>query len=584
MQSGPGLTGQRLGARAGEEHTPGVPAWRRVVLALLAAAALATSAWHHAGASPGEQSDWEAGRRIYEDGILPDGQPLVATRPEGLVLEGYYAACGTCHRRSGMGSVEGVLDKAILVAPVSGPVLFAPARFANSYLDTSHHYIPNATWRRAMTRPAYDEESLARSLREGLNSAGELMDAPMPLYDLDEQAAGALSAYLRRLTAEADPGVEAGTLHLASVITPDARPDDVEAVLGVLQAWADSARGSGSRWKIHVWELSGPSSEWAGQLQDRYAAQPVFALLSGVGGIEWAPIHRFCEQNRLPCILPSVQAVPDTRGQHYSLYFSPGVTLEARILARHLGTPGLPDGPPVQLIQVYADAAGRHAARTLESQLGGEGPIQVQGRKYRMTSPGSALDGLSEGDALALWLYPEQLEQLVQLMPDGPGTSTVFLSGMLASPGEVSLPPAWRKIVHFVSLFDDLGLQGEIARLRLEHWLEAEGLAHHSGRRLQADAYTASYLFNDALGEIREQEIRRPAVPLSREHLLEVLEDLVSKYSDGTNLVDPDSHVAYYGRMSLGPRQRIAVRGGAILGYASPESEKLVAISQRIVP
>ena len=78
--------------------------------------------------------------------------------------------------------------------------------------------------------------------------------------------------------------------------------------------------------------------------------------------------------------------------------------------------------------------------------------------------------------------------------------------------------------------------------------------------------------------------MRRPAVPLSREHLLETLETLVNKYNDSTNLVDTDSHVAYYGRMSLGPRQRVAVQGGTIMRYASPGSNKLVAASKRIVP
>jgi hypothetical protein len=94
---------------------------------------------------------------------------------------------------------------------------------------------------------------------------------------------------------------------------------------------------------------------------------------------------------------------------------------------------------------------------------------------------------------------------------------------------------------------------------------------------LQADAYAACYLFNEALAEIRKQDVRRPAVPLSREHLLETLETLLNKYNDSTDLVDPDSHVAYYGRMSLGPRQRVAVRGGTIMRYASPDSNRLVA-------
>jgi hypothetical protein len=138
--------------------------------------------------------------------------------------------------------------------------------------------------------------------------------------------------------------------------------------------------------------------------------------------------------------------------------------------------------------------------------------------------------------------------------------------------------------VTYASLFDDLGLQGEIAKLRLRRWLDQHGLPGGQDLRVQADAYAASYLFARALGEIRGQELRRPKVPLGREHVLEMIEKGVNKYADGTSLVDPDSHVAYYGRMSLGPRQRTAVRGGMLLRYASPDSETTVTASGRIVP
>jgi hypothetical protein len=252
-------------------------------------------------------------------------------------------------------------------------------------------------------------------------------------------------------------------------------------------------------------------------------------------------------------------------------------------LARYLDDhPAAPAGR-VNLVQVYADASGRHAADTLRSRLNiATGP--ATDRKYRITSPRTALAGLARDDILILWLRPDELAQLVAELPQGPAADRVFASALLATPEALVLPPAWKARVSYVSLFDDLGLQGEIARLRLERWLELAGLAGNGSRRLQADAYAACYLLNDALAEIREQEVRRPVVPLSREHLLETLETLLNKYNDSTDLVDPDSHVAYYGRMSLGPRQRVAVRGGTVMRYASPDSSRLVAVSKRIVP
>jgi len=115
----------------------------------------------------------EAGRRIYEQGLLPDGTPLIGTRPDGFVLRGAEAACGTCHRRSGYGSREGQ----VFVPPAAGPLLFAPAP-----LHDATHVAPQGAAAatagspiprdRAEARPAYDERSLARALREGLDPSG----------------------------------------------------------------------------------------------------------------------------------------------------------------------------------------------------------------------------------------------------------------------------------------------------------------------------------------------------------------------------------------------------------------------------
>jgi hypothetical protein len=263
------------------------------------------------------------------------------------------------------------------------------------------------------------------------------------------------------------------------------------------------------------------------------------------------------------------------------MYFSPGVALEARILARYLQKSSKPG--VARIIQVYSDSSGRYAAETLRSRLHAAGRANDV-RRYRVSAPRASLNDLSSEDLLVLWLRPGEIGQLAAEMPGGTRAQAVFLSALLATPEEVALPAAWKRETYFVSLFDDLGLQNEIARLRLERWLEAGGLAEEDNRRLQADAYTACYLLNDALGRIRQQEVRRPAIPLSREHLLETLETLVNKYNDGTDLIDTDSHIAYYGRMSLGPRQRIAVRGGTLLRYASPDSNRLVAASKRIAP
>lgn len=553
---------------------------RWILRAELAAAVCALLTGGEGSAAGAADPRVEAGRRIYAEGVLPDGSPLRALRPEGFVLEGEHAACLSCHRRSGMGSVEGSVDRTILVPPVAGPVLFEPARFHGGYLNPLHHWVPNERWARALTRGAYDERSLGRSLRDGIDPDGEPLLAPMPRYQLDDAALATLAAYLRTLTTQPSPGVEDDLLHLATVVTPDAPRDQAEGVLGVLRVWSAAARPSGHAWRLHTWELSGPPEGWQVQLETRYRERPVFAVLSGVGGAEWGPVHRFCEEQRIACVLPSAEAAPDPGDDFYSVYFSPGVRLEARVLARALSSGA---ATAARIVQVFSDSAGQRAARTLREALAGSATDAAE-RRYRLTAPGSSLAGVGSQDLLVLWLRPSAVAQLVAAAPDGPPTERVFLSAFLAPPESVSLPTAWKERAVWVSLFDDLGIQGEIAKLRLQQWLERNGVPVRASMRAEGDAYAASYLFASALSEIREQEVRRPQVPLSREHLLEMLETQVNKYSDGTRLVDPDAHVAFYGRMSLGPRQRSAVRGGVLLHYPSPDARALIPLGGRIVP
>src|SRR5512135_2902320 len=82
---------------------------------LLAAASTAV-----AHAAPSSTDQLEIGRRIYQEGVLPSGAPLTGTRLGGAAVSGEAAACVTCHRRSGMGSVEGDIQ----VSPITGNALF----------------------------------------------------------------------------------------------------------------------------------------------------------------------------------------------------------------------------------------------------------------------------------------------------------------------------------------------------------------------------------------------------------------------------------------------------------------------------
>ena len=99
-------TWQPGGNPAGDPaDTPRPKARRKDCAALLLAGALAATAG--AAAATGDHKDdlLEAGRRIYIEGVLPDGSPLQATRAGSVVLQGRNAACVTCLAAKGHASL-----------------------------------------------------------------------------------------------------------------------------------------------------------------------------------------------------------------------------------------------------------------------------------------------------------------------------------------------------------------------------------------------------------------------------------------------------------------------------------------------
>ena len=187
----------------------------------------------------------------------------------------------------------------------------------------------------------------------------------MPRYALDAQTLADLTAFLRQRGSAPPPGVDDRTLHLASVVTPQAPPGRRAAVLQAMQAWSAGLRLGTREVMWHRWQLDGPPANWPAQLDALWAAQPVYALLSGAGGDDWAPVQTLCETRGLPCLMPVLDQPPadpgdPDHGRHWSLYLHGGPAAEARLLAQQLRSlPQLmPFVPGVSLTQRLTTRVG----------------------------------------------------------------------------------------------------------------------------------------------------------------------------------------------------------------------------------
>lgn len=496
------------------------------------------------------------GKRLYRDGILPSGEPVVATVAGGAQTRGRQAACATCHRKSGLGAAEGQN----IIRPLTVPGFFAGQE------NTRRYARPRFVRIRQLQ---YTDEAFDHALRTGMAIDGRTLNPLMPRYELDGQAIAALRAYLTSVALSTAPGVTDSDIHFATVITPDADPRVREATVKVLQAMVETHNaGTRSerhrqragvesmhvdwrRWILHVWDIAGSADTWQAQLDKHVEAQPVFAVLSGAGR-QWLPVHDFCEKQEVPCLFPNVDLPGRPEPGNYTLYLSRGLLLEADVMASHLS--GLKVRGSVLQIRRDDDRSRTAAAAfAVAWKLRGGGELAEAvlrtGDKVMTAWAGS------NPAAVILWLDGDDLGQLAP--GDLPTGVPMLVSGTLM--GEI-MPAIATGLEERLLVVWPFALPAtDPTRFdRVQQWIEARGIPEGS-RRAQANTYFAGTMAGDAITHLANN--------YSQEYLIERIEH-------GANR---SLATGAFPAVELGPGQRFAskgaylgrLRGGALI-QASP--------------
>lgn len=516
----------------------------------------------------------DTGEAIYLHGIGGSGEPIEAAHAGGVRLRGAEAACINCHRRSGLGAREG--DNRI--PPITGEYL-THARVR----DGDEVDLPFVDGMRTERDP-YTDTTLARAIREGVDPNGRQLSNLMPQFALNDADMAALVAYLRRLDHGRAPGVTDTVLHFATVITPDADPVKRRGMLAVLEQYFADKNASplgptpplrtsrkmmfmvNRRWELHVWELHGPPSTWQSQLEQDMIRQPVFAIVSGLGGSNWAPVHDFCETQQVPCLFPNVEVPVTSDHDFYSLYFSKGVLLEAGLIAQRIGEAAR-DGPVgarhhAQTVrQIYRKGdSGEPAAEALAAALKGQ-PVEVLNEALPPGEPvAHALRRVAAGDVLVLWLRPNDLDALRGTPPPG----SVFISGLMGGLDHAPLPERWRDVASLAYPVD----LPEGRRVRVDYAFGWFAIRHIPvvDERVQADTWLACGLLAETLSHLVDA-----FVP---DYLIERVDDML----------EHRVLTGFYPRLSLAPGQHYASKGGYIVRFAQPDHLKVVADGAWTVP
>jgi len=554
--------------------------------ALTAALVLAGSGSAFAATDPPRLSVDEQlrlGERMYREGILPSGEPMKAFVSGDVPVDGTAFTCVSCHLRSGLGSVEGE----VITPPTNGRILYQPresyikgSAFVPSYSNYAK-YLP--------VRPAYTDETLATLIAAGVDPTGRSVVKVMPRYEIDDRDMAILIAYLKTLSGQPSPGVSEKHISFATVIVEGTDPVAVESMVLPLQFSVDrkNALAAASKandrvarmgynmlgdlhsytFSLSRWILKGAPETWRAQLEDYYRKEPVFALLGGISPGTWEPVHRFCEEHKIPDLIPIVNEPVISDHDWYTLYLSRGVRQEGEAAAGYLKSMSdlIKDRTIVQITrdnrrgQALADgfsstwlAAGHKPA--INIQLPAGDPLSAEKLQQIVTQDKPAV--------LLIWDDASLLPALTALAEQADHPDMVMVSGTWLGKQAKNLPGSLRKLVYLTWPYR---LPQEDKRFDIAARKVLAGKRPNNyDPIIVRQEYVAQELLGKALMDMRGEYYR------------DFLLDTIGMMED--------QYFPLYERLSFGPGQRYASKGCFIVQVSPGENPKLERRSEWMMP
>ena len=496
------------------------------------------------------------GKQIYEKGILPNGQLLTALGKDGLPYKINRTACIDCHRRSGLGTSE----SGLLILPITGEYLFKKSS------KTGKTLLDNV----GIPRPIYTEKTLKTVIRTGIRPDGKPLHEIMPRYKLSDTELDYLIAYLKSLDKKHIPGLTDKQIDFATVITPGMSIQDKKLMLRIIKSYYGhinkDVRQLGHmrnplhgrykpyrKWKLHIWNLTGEQKTWKKQLEDKYAKEPVFALISGYG--DWQVIHHFCEENKIPSIFPITNTPVVSEKNIYTLYFSKGIQLDAQAVAEHIIDTNKHQKTG-NILQLYNnDPMGSLAEKTLRNRLKDKKIVNIDSLKI----PPSKIITANELETIRKKYKPSTLviwlgkKQTLQILSKKKIAKTTYVSSRMTNqlnPGfsDKVLTLENKDTVYIVHPFY-IKKQHPNHLLRTKMWARLRKI-NYDEERIIANTYFSLAIVTGAIHNSRYN--------LNRDYLMEQFE----------HMVDNTVYHSVYPHLSLGPDQRYASKGTYLISAA----------------
>lgn len=522
------------------------------------------------------------GERMYRDGILPNGEVMKAFVSDDVPVDGTAFTCVSCHLRSGLGSVEGE----VVTTPTNGRILYQERK---PYIKGAEFVPSIANYAKYLpVRPAYTDETLAALISAGVDPTGRSVLKVMPRYELDDRDMAIMIAYLKTLSDELPPGISEKEIKFATVIVEGTDPVAVESMVLPLQFSVDRKNSLAKAAKtndrvarmgfnmlgdlhsytftLSRWVLKGTADTWRSQLEAHYAKEPVFALLGGISPGTWEPVHRFCEEHRIPCLFPIVDEPVLSNSDWYTQYLSRGIRLEGESAARYLhGMVDLIKGRAI--VQVSRDSRrGRALAdgfRTIWTETGHAPVIDI-------TLPASEsltaekLQQIVAKDrpaVLVVWDDASLIKALTGLKEQADRPSMIIASGTFLGEALWTVPESLRAALYLTYPYR---LPEDEKRFDIS---ARKVLAGKNPNKYDSVIIRQAYIAQEVLGQ---------ALMMMRgEYYRDFLLDTIGMMED--------MHYPLYERVSFGPGQRYASKGCFVVQVGKGDQPKLEKRSEWVI-
>ncbi|POA45976.1 branched-chain amino acid ABC transporter substrate-binding protein [Pseudomonas sp. MPR-ANC1] len=471
-----------------------------------------------------------AGKRLYREGISVSGEAIMArVGAADVLLPATSLPCANCHGADGLGRPEGGMR----------PPPLNWSRLTSAYGQQQVN---------GRSYPAYSESTLATVIQQGRDPGHNRLDPSMPRFLLSMKDQRNLTAYLKRLADERDPGLDAETLHLGTLL-PSQGPlaeegATVAAVLNGSVARINQAGGiHGRQLRLTVIDPGPDRASAEHALQQLIEQEQVFALIAPLAPALDSELGVRLEQAGVPLIGPlsilgPLQASPQI--------FEPLPGLREQLIAlADYATASLRVLQGPTLIAYPEDPAQVQTAQILDQYLRSHGWQNVHLQAWD-----SSADALPLGSRSVFYLGSGGGFSRLATRLQGAGQVPYLFAASSQVAGDLlQVPSGFTRRVFLAYPFvpSDWTQAGRMALTLLR---EGQGLgAQHAV--LQVGAYASMLLLSEGM-----KQAGRDA---SREKLVAALEGL---HDFDTGLTP---------RLSFGPGRRLGLSGAHVVTLDLPD-------------